>query len=114
MKRLLYKLSGGSGETLTETLCALLVISLSSVLLAAMLSAANRLSATAVERDGLLYSGLSAAEIRAETAGAGQITATVTEGGETLFPVDWYGTEGLWSYALPDAPVPTEEGGGAP
>ena len=109
MGRLRRKLSAHSGETLTETLCALLVVSLSSLLLATMISAATRLNASAMERDGRLYSGLTAAEGRTGTAQAGTVTASGGAGFTVDFDVDWYGADGLWAYAFREP-----EGGGAP
>lgn len=113
MKKQSRKLSGCSGETLTETLCALLVVALSSVALATMLSVANRLNASAIQRDDVLYTGLTAAETR---DGAGETSYVYVklpgESAPKAIPVTWYGEDGLWSYAG-DFPAP-EEGGGAP
>lgn len=52
------KLRSQSGETLTETLVALLVITLGSVLLFTMIGAANHLNATARQQDDILYGAL--------------------------------------------------------
>lgn len=112
MGKLKRKLASPSGETLTETLCALLVVALASVALATMLSAANRLNASAVERDDALYAGLTAAEGRTSEPAAGTVTVS---GGDFSadFDVNWYGADGLWSYAG-DFSAPAEEGGGTP
>lgn len=63
MKSILRKLRASAGETLTETLVAMLVISCGSVLLATMLSTAIRLSTDARVHDETLYSELTSAEL---------------------------------------------------
>lgn len=112
MNRLRAKLFARRGETLTETLCALLVVALASLALAAMLSAANRLNASAIERDDALYIGLTAAEGRTSTPEPGEVAVTGDGGFSAKFAVDWYGADGLWAYAG-DFSAP-EEGGGGP
>ncbi len=56
--RIIAKLRRKGGETLTETLVALLVMTMSSVLLFTMVSAANRLNAAARRQDDALYGAL--------------------------------------------------------
>lgn len=93
--------SSQSGETLTETLCALLAVALSSLLLATMLSAAARLNAAAIERDGAFYRGLTAAETGGGISEPGEVLVTGEElSPELSFSVTWHGSDGLWSYVL--------------
>lgn len=104
MKRVTRKLSGKSGETLAETLCALLVIVLSSVLLAGMLSAAAHLNAQAMAQDQKLAGERAVAETQTlPDDSAGDSVSVTAEGalpGATL-PVTYYRQEGgaLTSYA---------------
>lgn len=113
MKELRRKLTFRSGETLTETLCALLAVALASVALAAMLSVANRLNASAAQRDETLYRGVTAAETRSGPKEKGFIYIQFPgEDNPRGFFVDWYGADGLWAYAV-NVSAPGE-GGGAP
>lgn len=90
---------GHRGETLTETLVAIVIISLSSVLLASMVGAASRMNAAVLERDRVFYAELSQAERQLTPRASG--TVTVRIGGEAVeFPVTVYGAGGLVSYAL--------------
>lgn len=59
------KLRRRGGETLTETLCAVLIVALSSTILATMLAAASRMNASAIDQDRTYYSELNDAETRA-------------------------------------------------
>ncbi|MEG0755489.1 MAG: hypothetical protein RR450_03755 [Oscillospiraceae bacterium] len=62
MKRLLKKLRQSRGETLIETLVAILVMTCASVLLATMLLAASNLNGKALEQDQIFNNQLTAAE----------------------------------------------------
>ena len=103
--KLLKKLRARSGETLTETLCAVLVMSLSSVLLATMISAASHMNATALEKDSALYSELTTAEEQTDIKEEGTVTVTIAsnDSKKVSFPVSYYGDEdgAHTSYAVP-------------
>ena len=96
MKKAMAKLKATSGETLTETLAALLVITFCSALLATMLSSAAKLNGGAIEQDKALYRDISLAEDQtgATTSGKVRIEATL-DGNSTKFtadcPVEFYG-----------------------
>ena len=91
------KLRACRGETLTETLVAVLLVGLASVVLASMIGVASRLSTQTAEQDAALYAEVTAAETRADGA-SGSMTVTVHGRSET-FPVTYYGAEGeLHSY----------------
>lgn len=60
--RLFQKLRERRGETLAETLTALLIVSLSGAVLAAMIGSAGKMNATALRKDAALYHALTAAE----------------------------------------------------
>ncbi|MEG2138803.1 MAG: hypothetical protein RRY64_09105 [Oscillospiraceae bacterium] len=62
MKNLLKKLRQSRGETLIETLVAVLVMTCASVLLATMLLAASNLNGKALEQDQIFNNQLTAAE----------------------------------------------------
>ena len=74
MKR---KLKSRRGETLVESLCAVLIASLSAALLAGMVTAASNMNISARENDAKLYSSISDAETFAGDARTGEITVTV-------------------------------------
>lgn len=83
--RLWNKLTSRRGETLTETLAAILVISLSSVVLASMLGAASRMNATAIARDKALYAAVSKADtMQAAAASPGKVAVTIGGAGITF------------------------------
>lgn len=93
------KLHRQSGETLTETLVALLVITLSSVLLFTMVGAASHLNATARQQDDILYDALNQLA-RQEQApppreNADQVTIQQKGGAFSAdFPVTYLGDDG--------------------
>ena len=62
MKRLIARLRKRSGETLVESMAAILVFTLSSLLLFSMVNAANRINLTTKQADLERQSQLSAAE----------------------------------------------------
>lgn len=100
--KLLRKLRARSGETLTETLCAVLVMSLSSVLLATMISAASHMNAAALEKDTALYTALTTAEEQTGTNAEETVKVSI-DGTLVDFTVAYYGGEdgALSSYAYP-------------
>lgn len=82
--RLLKKLKSLSGETLAETLVAVLILSIVSVALAAMIGSATRMNISARENDERLDKAMENM-MTAETA---EGTATVTVGsGKVTFPI---------------------------
>lgn len=107
MRQIVSKLSGRRGETLTETLCAILITALAAALLVSMPGAARRLNKMALEQDTRLYDAVSAAEAQDEPI-SGQkteqenkkLTVRLTSDGrgetEAVFePISIYGTEGV-------------------
>ena len=101
--KLLRKLRARSGETLTETLCAVLVMSLSSVLLATMISAASHMNASALEKDSALYSELTTAEARSATKSEPKTVEVTINGTKVTFATTYYGggDSALTSYSYP-------------
>ena len=92
------KLRSRKGETLTETLVALLIVGLSSVVLASMIGAASRMGTQAAERDKAMYEEVAAAEARTGDSEDGSVTVTVGDTNQTI-DVKYYGGEdGLHSY----------------
>ena len=83
------KIKSGSGETLVETLAAILLIAVTSAAFLQMALSSVRGSAAAKQADSLFRQSLSAAE-RQET-GAG--TGSVTVDGRT-YAVDYYSAGG--------------------
>ncbi len=90
---------GKAGETLTETLIAMLIIGLSSVLFLTMIGASGRIFRKTEEKYDDLYDIIAAADVR-------RPSAEITNGDSTIgsitikkspidtgtnIPVDWYG-----------------------
>lgn len=101
------KLRSRRGETLTETLAAILIVALSSAVLAAMIGAASRMSSAVLRQDKALYDAVTAAETRPNSARADDPgTVTVTEKGSgreiASFSVTYYSDQDpdgtLYSY----------------
>ncbi len=87
-----------AGETLTETLIAMLIVGLSSVLFLTMTGAAGRISRKAeTEYDNLYEKIISAdAQTSVNALPNGKITVSVSNGSATTqvsVSVDWYGSE---------------------
>ena len=99
------KLRNRRGETLSETLCAILVVGLAVALLAGLISAASRLDRKAAQADAALYQAVSQAEGAAGSGASGQITVTIGTGTKTV-DVTFYGNKDqAVSYRTPS---PTE------
>lgn len=97
------------GETLVETLAAILIAVLSVALLLGSVTASGQLARQADQSDTSLFETLTSAEDREEALTAsdgvsGSPTVTITEGvGKTAtIPVQVYGGEDLYSYARKD------------
>lgn len=80
MKTVKKKLRVSRGETLVETLTAIVVIALASVALAAMIGAASRMDLAARANDERLYSAIS--QLETADGGGESGTVTVTVGGQ--------------------------------
>lgn len=103
MKR---KLHSASGETLVETMAAILIVTLASLLFLTMLQTTTRLNAGADEADESYQADLNAAELQdtGDLTGSGTVTVR-RDGAETAeYSVDYYRTAdgGLTSYARGD------------
>lgn len=86
------KLRNRRGETLSETLCAILVVGLAVALLAGLISAASRLDRKAAQADAALYQAVSQAEGAAGSGTPGQITVAIGTGTKTV-DVTFYGNK---------------------
>lgn len=113
MRKMVRKLRSQRGETLVEVLASVLVASLSVALLMGSVAASANLGKLADNMDEEFYQTLSAAESRSDAVASGtvQVQKGHVTGGETVasIPVQIYGGEGLYSYAL----APTDAAGGA-
>ncbi|MCF2615672.1 type II secretion system protein [Oscillibacter valericigenes] len=109
------KLRSRKGETLTETLVAILLVGLASVVLASMISAASRMGAQALEWDTALYEAVTAVETQPDEAKteAAYPKVQVTIGSEPAenFAVTYFSDEDgtLYSYRYEKS-----TGGGTP
>ena len=98
------KLRSRKGETLTETLVAILLVGLASVVLASMISAASSMSAQALERDTALYEAVTAVETQPDEAKTGEadskVQVTIESNPAENFPVTYFSDEDgtLYSY----------------
>ena len=98
------RLSSRRGETLVETLAAILVAALSVVLLVGGITAASRIGQRTAELDGRFYAQLTAAEGQ-EGAGTDiKITVQPENGLKVTIPASLYGEGDLWAYARRDEP----------
>lgn len=87
------KLRSRKGETLTETLVAILLVGLASVVLASMISAASRMGAQALEWDTALYEAVTAVETQpdeAKTEAAKKVQVTIGSEPAEDFTVAYY------------------------
>ena len=90
----LKKLTSRRGETLTETLAALLIVGLASGVLATMVIASSRMNATAMDKDAALYAAVTAAETGPEKTGETHPQVTVTiDSVPVEFDVSYYGDD---------------------
>ena len=93
------KLRSRKGETLTETLVAVLLVGLASVVLASMISAASHMSAQALERDTALYDEITVAEAQSSSQN-GSVTVELGGSSSQNFNVTYFGEEDqLHSYS---------------
>lgn len=103
MNKILNKLRSKAGESLIESLAAILIFTLASVGMFSMVTAAARINETAKATDREYQTQMTYAE-QGETAGeSGVVTMTLTRGTEIInvivADVDLYGTEGgLFAY----------------
>ncbi len=84
------KLREKKGETLTETLCAVLVAGIAVALLAGFISASSRLNQKAAGKMAELVEAVSQAETAGSALGDGVLTVEV-DGAEVQLPVSFYG-----------------------
>lgn len=103
MRQLRAKLKSSRGETLVETMAAVLIAALSVAMLLGGVTVSVRLGRHADETDAYFYETLTAAETRQTpvTDGVSSPVVRITSGGTSIsLPVQVYGGEGLYSYAL--------------
>ena len=99
MKFIKQKLSSQRGETLVEVLASILIASLAVAMLLGGVAVSAALGRQADTADAYFYATLTAAETRQTPVANGSIN--LTEGGiSRTIPVQVYGGEGLYSYAL--------------
>lgn len=92
------------GETLTETLCAILITGIATALLAGLITASSRLEKKSAAGASQLMDAVSNAEAAGAETGGGDIKITV-DGTEYTVPVTFYGdTEWAVAYREGDTP----------
>lgn len=99
MTALKRKLHSQRGETLVEILAAVLIASLSVAMLLGGVAVSANLGRQADTADQYFYETLTAAENR-QTPVSEQTIVLTERGTSIAFPVQVYGGEGLYSYAL--------------
>ncbi len=96
------KLRSQRGETLVEVLASILIAALSVAMLLGGVAVSSNLGRQADTSDEYFYETLTAAESRQTPVKDG--TIALTEGGASIdIPIQVYGGEGLYSYALDTA-----------
>lgn len=96
------KLRSQRGETLVEVLASILIAALSVAMLLGGVAVSSNLGRQADTSDEYFYETLTAAENRQTPVKDG--TIALTEGGTSIdIPIQVYGGEGLYSYALDTA-----------
>lgn len=98
---MLRKLQSKKGETLVETIAAILVLSLASAAFAALIMSATKINSTAAEIDKAYYQALETVEKNNDATKQ----ETITVGTDSV-KVDWTIKDKLRAYR--------REGGGAP
>lgn len=102
MKQLIHKLRSRAGESLIESLVAILIFTLASIVMYTMVTAAADINMTAKENDRAVQAQLVVAEQAETITDTGTVTISLsTEGKEIMeVPVNIYGgTDGtLYSY----------------
>lgn len=97
----MHKLRERQGETLTETLCALLVLALAVALLAAMISGASRLDRKTDQAVSKLYQTFSEAEKQDGTSAVGKVSVQIGDDPAIEVTVNFYGDPGqMVSYRI--------------
>lgn len=98
-KRLRSKLHSSGGETLVETLTAIVVVVFSSLLLLMSAAVATRFNQSAKRLSQAYQTALSQAELRTADPRTGTVTITGKDGKEQQITVDYYtGDNTLTSY----------------
>jgi type II secretory pathway pseudopilin PulG len=86
------KLKNRSGETLIETLVAILIVSLASVVLVQTVITSAQMSSRSGSADKKFSEALAAAETQSSSTGSGTVTVTKDGAGESFsVPVNIYG-----------------------
>jgi Tfp pilus assembly protein PilX len=105
MNKILNKLRSKAGESLIESLAAILIFTMASVGMFSMVTAAARINETAKQTDREYQEQMAHAEQGEESAESGVVTMTLSRGGTKedirviVADVDLYGTEeGLFAY----------------
>lgn len=97
------KLTGKRGETMVETLAAVLIVAVAAAMLATMVASAVRITSRAKEADAAFYQELSAVEKGKTKLDEKTVHISVTGTGtrEETMTVDRYGTaDGLTAYEV--------------
>lgn len=95
---------GNRGETLIETLAAILIAAMASMMLMTAVAVSSKLNRAAQEADAALRLSQEAAELR-QSAGE-EDTVEITNGtNSSLYPVTRYGSaDSVTAYALKEMP----------
>lgn len=103
MNQILNKLRSRAGESLIESLAAILIFTMASIGMFSMVTAAANINQTAKEADRVHQEQMLIAEQGEGASADGTVTMTLNSGSDTInvivADVDIYGTEGgLYAY----------------
>ena len=104
MKAILKKLKSKAGESLVESLAAILVFTMASIVMYSLVTSAANINRTAKEMDAQNQAHMIAVEMGEQEAKNGTATVTMTLNGETIAQdvVDIYGGQdgSLYTYFI--------------
>ena len=110
MKKLYSRLRGSRGESLIESLAAILVFTLSSIIFLTMVTSANNINRTVKDEYAAFQEQRQAIENVTPTSPTAELTISCKEGGTTTITVQQVTADGLTAFYPTVPTVPGGEG----
>jgi len=116
MKKWIYRLKSKNGETLVETMAAILIFTFGSIIMLSMISSAANINSTVKEADENYFKDMQVVEMASGTPQTVSITFSIAERPDANYNevvyADMYSREagGLYAYYWNSAPQPGGEG----